>query len=84
VHSVLAPDAAKLELSLGVDPTSRKPRDVRHPLKKGLPRRNLEVSMRGMSQCDAIESLRFIHVEGNKGVKIGVERGFGAFYGVSC
>jgi hypothetical protein len=34
-----------------------------------------------MSQGDAIESSRFIHAEGNKRVKIGVKRGFVAFYG---
>jgi hypothetical protein len=37
--------------------------------------------MRGMSQSDAIESVRFRHVEGNEGKKNGVKRGNGGFFG---
>jgi hypothetical protein len=37
--------------------------------------------MRGVGQIDAIESVTFRHAEGNEGVKIGVKRGFEAFYG---
>ena len=37
--------------------------------------------MRGMGHSDAIESVTFRHEEGNEGVKNGVERGIGGFYG---
>jgi len=50
---------------------------------KTCPRRNLEVSMRGLGQIDAIESVTFKHEEGNERDKNGVERGNGGFYGVS-
>jgi hypothetical protein len=34
-----------------------------------------------MGHSDAIESVTVTHEEGNEGEKIGVKRGFGAFYG---
>ena len=37
--------------------------------------------MRGMTHNDRIETTAIRHAEGNKGEKIGVERGFGAFDG---
>jgi hypothetical protein len=37
--------------------------------------------MRGMGHSDPIETVSVTHEEGNEGEKIGVERGFGAFYG---
>jgi hypothetical protein len=37
--------------------------------------------MRGMGHSDPIETVAFKHEEGNEGVKIGVKRRIGAFYG---
>ena len=37
--------------------------------------------MRGMSHIDPMETATVRHAEGNEGEKIGVKRGFGAFYG---
>jgi hypothetical protein len=37
--------------------------------------------MRGMGHSDPIETVTFKHEEGNEGVKIGVKRRIGAFYG---
>jgi hypothetical protein len=37
--------------------------------------------MRGMTHNDRIETATVRHAEGNEGKKIGVKRGFGAFYG---
>src|SRR5271157_4866755 len=37
--------------------------------------------MRGMGHSDPIETAHVTHEEGNEGVKNGVERGFGGFYG---
>ena len=37
--------------------------------------------MRGMRHGDPIETVTFKHEEGNEGVKIGVKRRIGAFYG---
>jgi len=37
--------------------------------------------MRGMGHDDPIETVILTHAEGNEGEKIGVKRGFGAFYG---
>lgn len=37
--------------------------------------------MRGMGHSDPIETVVFKHEEGNEGVKIGVKRRIGAFYG---
>ena len=37
--------------------------------------------MRGMTHNDPIETAIVTHAEGNEGEKIGVKRGFGAFYG---
>jgi hypothetical protein len=37
--------------------------------------------MRGMGHSDPIETVNLTHEEGNEGEKIGVKRGFGAFYG---
>jgi hypothetical protein len=45
------------------------------------PRRNLQVSMRGMGHSDPIETANVTHEEGNEGEKIGVKRGMGGFYG---
>jgi hypothetical protein len=45
------------------------------------PRRNLEGSMRGVGQTDAIESGTFRHEEGNEGEKNGVKRGNEGLFG---
>jgi hypothetical protein len=37
--------------------------------------------MRGIGQCDAIESVTFRHAEGNERKKNEVKRGIAAFYG---
>ena len=37
--------------------------------------------MRGMGHSDPIETVAFKHEEGNEGVKIGVKRRIGTFYG---
>jgi hypothetical protein len=50
-------------------------------VQKDCPRRNLEVSIRGVGQIDAIESVPFRHQEGNEGKKNEVKRGIGAFCG---
>jgi hypothetical protein len=46
-----------------------------------VPRGNLEVSMRGVGQVDAIGGGRDGHAKGNEGEKIGVERGNGGLDG---